>query len=159
MLSVVVLLASSCASIVSKSSYPISINSVPSAATITVTDKKGVEIYKGATPATMNLKSGAGFFTKASYQVKFQLDGYEERIVPINFKLDGWYFGNVVFGGFIGLLIVDPATGAMYKLDTEYLNETLTKSVTAGVEDNEQLRIFGINEIPDSWKDHMVALD
>lgn len=31
--------------------------------------------------------------------------------------MDGWYMGNLLFGGFIGFLIVDPATGAMWKLD------------------------------------------
>lgn len=31
--------------------------------------------------------------------------------------MDGWYIGNLLFGGLIGMLIVDPATGAMYKLD------------------------------------------
>ncbi|WP_174263189.1 CsgG/HfaB family protein [Citrifermentans bemidjiense] len=31
--------------------------------------------------------------------------------------MNGWYWGNIVFGGVIGLLIVDPATGAMWKMD------------------------------------------
>lgn len=30
--------------------------------------------------------------------------------------MDGWYWGNILFGGLIGMLAVDPATGAMYKL-------------------------------------------
>jgi hypothetical protein len=30
--------------------------------------------------------------------------------------MDGWYIGNILFGGVIGFLIVDPATGAMWKL-------------------------------------------
>ena len=30
--------------------------------------------------------------------------------------MDGWYIGNILFGGLIGMLIVDPATGAMYNL-------------------------------------------
>ena len=56
----------------------------------------------------------------------------------------------------IGLLIVDPATGAMYKLDTEFLNETLVQS-TASVQ-KEELKIYTINEIPNEWKRHMVAI-
>ena len=42
-------LATSCASIVSKSSYPISINSTPSEAKITITDRKGVEVFSYGT--------------------------------------------------------------------------------------------------------------
>jgi hypothetical protein len=153
----IIFLFSSCASIVSKSSYPISINSTPSEAKIIITDKKGIEVYSGNTPATMKLKAGSGFFGKAHYQVKFEKDGYDTKTVPVHFKLDGWYFGNIVFGGLIGMLIVDPATGAMYKLDTEFLNETLIKT-TASI-DSQELKIFGINEIPSGWKEHLVLLD
>ncbi len=147
----------SCESIVSKSSYPISINSSPSEASIVITDKKGVEVYAGNTPATLKLKAGSGFFGKAHYQVKFTKKGYDTKTVPVNFKLDGWYFGNLLLGGFIGMLIIDPATGAMYKLDTEFLNETLFKS-TASI-DKVELKVYGINEIPAEWTEHLVLVN
>ena len=149
-------LASSCASIVSKSSYPISINSTPSEAKITITDKKGVEIFTGNTPASLKLNASSGFFSKARYQVKFEKTGYQSKTAPIDFKLDGWYFGNILFGGLVGMLIVDPATGAMYKLDTEFLNETLVPEENIVV--NEGLNVYDINEIPASWKSHLVVL-
>ncbi len=152
-----ILCITSCASIVSKSSYPISINSTPSEAKITITDKKGIEVFKGNTPAIMKLKAGSGFFGKAQYQVKFEKDGYDTKIVPILYKLDGWYFGNIVFGGLIGMLIIDPATGAMYRLDTKFLNETLTKNISTT--DIQELKILGLNEIPSEWEDHLVLLD
>src|SRR5690606_31669 len=114
------ILFSSCATIFTKSSYPLSINSSPNNAKVSITDKKGKEIYLGTTPATVKLKAGAGFFSKAEYQVKFSSPGYEERIVPIIFKLDGWYFGNLLVGGVLGMLIIDPATGAMWKMETNF---------------------------------------
>lgn len=150
-------LFSSCASIVSKSSYPISINSAPSEAKIVIKDKKGIEIFSGQTPATLKLKSGSGFFGKARYQVTFTKNGYDSKTVPVEFKLDGWYFGNLLLGGVIGLLIIDPATGAMYKLETEFLNETLIQS-TASVQ-NEEFKIYALNEIPSEWKNHLVQVD
>ncbi|BAX80037.1 hypothetical protein ALGA_1662 [Labilibaculum antarcticum] len=140
----------------SKSSYPISINSSPSEARIVITDKKGVEVYAGNTPATIKLRAGSGFFGKAQYQVKFTKDGYDIKTVPVNFKLDGWYFGNILLGGVIGMLIIDPATGAMYKLDTEFLNETLSKS-TASI-DKTELKVYGINVIPSAWTKHLVIV-
>ena len=151
-----VLIMTSCASIVSSSSWPISINSSPSEAKISIKDKKGIEIYTGNTPATLKLKSGAGFFSKARYQVTFEKAGYDKKVVPVEFKLNGWYFGNIIFGGPIGLLIIDPATGAMFKLETEFLNETLTKSV-ANVEIKE-LKLLDINTIPSEWKNHLVLV-
>lgn len=93
------MLISSCASIVSKSSYPISIKSSPSEAKIVITNKKGIDIYTGYTPATLNLEASPGFFEKAHYQVRFTKNGYDTKEVPVNFKLDGWYFGNILFGG------------------------------------------------------------
>lgn len=151
------IILSGCASIVSKSSYPISINSTPSGAKITVKDKKGIDVYSGNTPANFKLEAGAGFFSKASYTVTFTMDGYDTRTVPIDFKLDGWYFGNIIFGGLIGILIVDPATGAMWKLDTEFVNETLSKS-SASI-DEPSLKVFGYNAIPSSWKDKLVRIN
>jgi len=125
------MLLSSCASIVSKGSYPVSINSAPSEAKILIKDKKGIEVFSGQTPATIKLRAGSGFFGKARYQVTFSKSGYDTKTVPVEFKLDGWYFGNILLGGLIGMLIVDPATGAMYKLETEFLNETLIQSTVS----------------------------
>jgi hypothetical protein len=119
------ILFSSCASIVSKSSSPISIFSAPSEAKIVIKEKKGIEILSGQTPTSLQLKSGSGFFGKTRYQVTFTKTGYDTKTTPVELKLDGWYFGNLLFGGVIGMLIIDPATGVIYKLETEFLNETL----------------------------------
>jgi hypothetical protein len=151
-----VLLLTGCASIVSKSSWPITINSTPSEAKISIKDKKGIEIYTGSTPATLKLKSGAGFFSKARYQVTLEKVGFDKKVVPVEFKLNGWYFGNIIFGGPLGLLIIDPATGAMFKLETEFLNETLTKS-TASI-DTKELKLLDINKIPTEWKNHLILV-
>ena len=151
-----VILTTSCASIVSKTEYPIAINSTPSEAKITVTNKKGIVVYSGNTPANMMLKSGNGFFSKAVYMVKFEKEGYDVRTVPVEFKVDGWYWGNLVFGGLLGFLIIDPATGAMYKLKTEFLNETLTQS-TADIQ-NPKLEVYSINDIPVEWKNNLVLI-
>ncbi|WP_448790607.1 hypothetical protein [Bacteroides graminisolvens] len=159
LLSGIIILGSSCASIVSKSKYPITINSRPSDAKITITDKKGVTVFSGLTPAMLKLDAGAGFFSKARYQVTFEKDGYVSRTVPVNFKLDGWYFGNILFGGLIGMLIVDPATGAMYKIDTEFLDETLEKENGGVSAKANELRILDINDIPAEWKEKLVAIN
>lgn len=156
-LSGVMLLTTSCASIVSKNKYPLSINSIPSEAKIVITNKKGVEIFSGQTPATVTLKSGSGFFGKASYQVKFEKEGYDSKTVPVEFKLDGWYFGNILIGGLLGMLIIDPATGAMYKLKTEYIQETLLKS--DGLSGKTEFKMISIDEIPNEWKNQLVLLE
>lgn len=157
-LSGLLLFATSCATIVSKSSYPVTINSAPSEAKIVIKDKKGIEVFKGQTPATLKLNAGSGFFSKAHYQVEFSKKGYETMMLPINFKLDGWYFGNILFGGFIGFLIIDPATGAMWKLDTEFINATLIQSESASTIEKKEMKIYSLNEIPAEWKKHLVKI-
>ena len=71
------------------------------------------------------------------------------------FKLDRWYWANILNG--IGLLIIDPLTGGMFKLDTEFLNETLIQS-KASIK-KEELKIYTLAEIPSEWKQYMVKLD
>ncbi len=151
-----VLCAGSCASIVSRSNYAIMINSSPSEANISITDKRGMEVYRGSTPAVVKLRAGSGYFAKALYLVRFDRPGYDTRVIPIEYTLDGWYFGNFLFGGLIGLLIVDPATGAMFKLDTEYVNETLTQSTSAVLK--RELKVYTLAEIPAEWQEHLVRM-
>ncbi|MCD7973189.1 MAG: hypothetical protein LUG18_11090 [Candidatus Azobacteroides sp.] len=151
------ILCSGCATIFTKSSYPVTIASSPSEAKVTITNKKGVEIYTGYTPTALKLKSSEGYFSKAKYQVKFEKEGYETKIVSVDASLEPWYFGNILLGGLIGMLIVDPASGAMYKLDAEFINEMLyKKEETAEITTN---NVIDINEIPEEWKEHLVLIE
>jgi len=147
---------SGCASIVSKSNWPFSVDSNPSGAKVVITNKKGTEVYSGRTPAALKLKSGAGFFSKESYTISLSLDGYETRKVNLECKVNGWYFGNLLIGGVIGMLIVDPATGAMYKLDNTGITENLSRSASAT---STSLNILDKNQIPKSWEEHLVKLN
>lgn len=113
----VILLCFGCASIVSKSSWPVTINSNPSGATVNVKNKHGIAIHTATTPATIVLESGDGYFSSANYSFYFEKDGYSTSMASLSGNMNGWYIGNLLFGGVIGFLVVDPLTGAMYKLD------------------------------------------
>lgn len=152
-------ISASCASIVSKTSYPVTVDSSPRGADVTITNRRGNQVFSGKTPALVKLKSGAGFFTNATYAIKISKEGFTSKTVELRATLNGWYFGNLVFGGLIGLLIVDPATGAMYKLKQTDVNETLQNDAkTASATEMPKLRIYDINEIPESWKNKLVAI-
>ena len=105
-----------CATIVSDSSYPIAVNSSPEGAYFTVTNRDGVEVNRGTTPMTVELKAGGGYFKGQTYTIVLSKDGFEDQTVSVRSTMDGWYWGNILIGGLIGMLIIDPATGAMYKL-------------------------------------------
>ena len=154
---VIAMLFSNCATIVSKSSYPVLVRTTPAGATVIITDKKGRDIYKGTTPAHVTLKAGAGYFSKAEYTVKLSMNGYEEKIVSINFNLNGWYFGNLLIGGWLGMLIVDPISGAMWKIKDPVVNETLLK--TGGLTGNTaELKIMDIKDVAPEMKDQLVRI-
>lgn len=146
----------SCASIVSKSNWPFAIDTNPSGAEVRITNRKGVEIFKGRTPAATHLRSGAGFFTRESYVVTLAMNGYETKKINVECKLNGWYFGNVLIGGLIGFLIIDPATGAMYKLDSTGITEDMIKKASSA---SATLNILDKNTIPQSWESHLVKVN
>ena len=77
---------------------------------------------------TVTLNRGAGYFKPEIYTIKFDKEGYESKEVVVTGQVNGWYFGNIIFGGLIlGMLIVDPNTGAMYSLSTDKVDEALAR--------------------------------
>ncbi len=154
---VVLIFLTGCASIISKSMYPVTINSYPDEANIVVKDEYGRQIYKGKTPATLTLSAGEAYFHAKSYTVTFSKSGYEEQTAVIKAGLDGWYIGNILFGGLIGMLIVDPLTGAMWSLPKELIVTLVEKDLSLNKKER-LLKIVTIDQIPDNLKNKLVRI-
>lgn len=105
---------SGCASIFNGSTQSIVISSVPEGATASVTNRAGMKVHTGTTPVTLTLNRGAGYFKPEIYKVELAMEGYAPQELTVTGTVSGWYIGNVLFGGLIGMLAVDPVTGAMY---------------------------------------------
>jgi len=124
---------SACASIVSDSTYPVTINSTPSNLSYILKDSNRLTIKSGTTPSTVILDAGDGLFTAAEYSIEVTNAKGNKTITNISSTLDNWYFGNLLFSGVLGMLIIDPITGAMYELpesvniDTSYLDSSDTQ--------------------------------
>lgn len=125
-----VALLSGCATIMGSDTHIMPINSTPSDAAITITDETGMEVFKGSTPYTITLKKSNGsYFGKKSYTVKISKPGFETQTIPVTAKASGLYIGgNLIFGGLIGWLIVDPLNGKMYNMSPETINASLSES-------------------------------
>ena len=108
------LLLQGCASILSNSAYPVLIESNPTGAEFVIKNSNGIEVALGQTPATVILESGAGYFKKADYTVQFFKPGFQSQTYRLKSYINGWYWGNVLNP--IGMVLVDPATGAMWRL-------------------------------------------
>ncbi|TXJ01737.1 MAG: hypothetical protein E6Q26_06515 [Acinetobacter sp.] len=137
-----------CASIMSGSTQSLSFQSVPDSANISITNRSGEKVHTGQTPATVTLKKGAGFFKPENYQVKFSKAGYQTQTVAVTGTVNGWYVANLIFGGVIGLLIVDPITGAMYTLSPKDVVATLEANGVAVQKGEKSLTVLMVEDVP-----------
>ena len=130
---ILVLAVSGCASIVSDSRYPVQVNTAPVGVSFEVKNEDNRTVASGVSPSNIMLKSGSGYFNGEEYTFIFTSECNSTSQQILDSELDGWYFGNLIFGGLIGLFIVDPLTGAMFKLpqnvNANLLNSCVTKTV------------------------------
>lgn len=155
------LLVAGCATIVGRSDQLISLNSQPSAATVTITDEKGMAVMTGSTPTTVTLKKSDGsWFGGKTYLVKVAKEGYETQTIQINHQPNGWYIaGNLIFGGLIGWFIVDPLSGAMYNLTPDQINPSLTPVKVSENKTGEQtLTIALLQDVPQELRSKMIKI-
>lgn len=108
-----ILALTACATMMHGSSQDIGISSNPTGATVSVDNQS-----PGQTPYIAHLSR------KDNHVVKLNLAGYAPAELTLTRKTSGWVWGNIVFGGLIGLA-VDAMTGGLYNLTPEQLSATL----------------------------------
>lgn len=85
------------------------------------------------------------------------MDGYTTKEIIVSAKLNGWYFGNIFFGGVIGMLIVDPLTGAMWKISERAVYASLEQVGATSV--TPALTIIDIKDVPETMKKDLIRLN
>jgi hypothetical protein len=153
----IALLFTSCASIVSKSQWPVSLTSSPSGCQVAVKNSSGMVIHQATTPSIVTLPSSAGFFQPAQYQVEFSKKGLPTQTVSLSANVNGWWFGNIIFGGPLGILIIDPATGAMWKLP-ESCNASLSSIATLTNGNGKSIKIVDKASVPANLQQQLIAV-
>lgn len=149
-------LLSGCASIISDSNWPVTIRSTPDNASFSIVNQKGEKVRSGTTPATFNLASGAGYFDGETYTLTFKKAGYQETTAILDTNINGWYWLNILFGGIYGLLIIDPTTGAMFRLPESFTAELGVK-VSLDTTSPEQ-EILSLNDIPAELRSQLIPI-
>ena len=132
MASAVVLALSGCATVFNGKTQAVVVNSVPVGAMALVTNQAGENVHTGLTPVTLTLNRGAGYFRPETYTVTLTKDGFASKQLTFTGTISGWYIGNILFGGLIGMLAVDPITGAMYTFPASVSGTLETKTSGAG---------------------------
>lgn len=165
-LGAILLLLSGCATIFTGDSQTVRFSSEPSAVSFELIDSSGKVIHQGVTPAVVELKRGSGFFQSADLTLRASHGGRTTEM-HLDQKFAGWYLGNVIFGGLIGILVVDPATGAMWSFDEnvhfdledpdantglEILSERTRNPVEGGIS------VLSLDDVPDALRSSLVRL-
>jgi hypothetical protein len=146
-----------CATIVAKSTQTIIVGSVPEGAADTITNASGEAVHSGNTPMSVTLKKGRGYFKPEHYVVRVIKEGFEPQQLKVDGAINGWYFGNIIFGGLIGMLAVDPATGAMYTLAPKDVKATLSTSTVTHNQGERTLTVALVKDRPE-LRDQLVAV-
>ena len=151
------ILLTGCASIVGKDVFPLTINSNPDGASIIIQDERGKKVFTGTTPTTVTLTAGEAYFHAKSYNITFSKPGYAEQYVVVKASLSGWYFGNILFGGLVGVLIVDPITGKMWKLPTD-VSANLSEKLSLN-QKQPTLKILTLNQVPENMRKSLIKIN
>lgn len=119
------LILAGCASIMHGTTQQIAVSSSPTGAKVAV---NGMD--RGVTPVIADLKR------KDNHVIRVTLEGYQPFEMALTRSVSGWVWGNIVFGGIIGLA-VDAISGGLYKLSPEQVTAQLQRAdvqVTTGGE-------------------------
>jgi hypothetical protein len=129
-----------CATIMNGTRQAVSISSNPPGATVIING-----IRSGKTPIFRRLPR------KDDQFIRLELEGflpYEELLIK---ETSGWVWGNIIFGGLIGLAI-DMASGGMYKLNPDFVYGYLEKSgASYMIDDNHIFVVVVLNPDP-TWE-------
>jgi hypothetical protein len=153
------LFASGCASIVHSGNRTITINSEPPGATASVRTEEGEIVHAQKTPCTVSLEPKRGYFKGQSYVLRLEMPGYESTEVPLKATLSGWYFGNLIFGGLIGMLAVDPNTGAMWNIEPSKVERKLNSSQAEVIKNKTGFVVVLASELTEKEKAGMTRLN
>jgi len=121
----ILILTSSCATIMTGKTQEVTFDSEPQGAEVTVNGR-----VIGKTPTTIQLDK------KTDQSVSFKLEGYKTQTRTLETKVSAWFMGNIVLGGFIGST-TDGITGGMHEYSPNQYYITLSK------ENNVSTTIFG----------------
>jgi hypothetical protein len=138
-LSILVLSFANCGTIIHGSKQDVVIVSDPKKAQVNI---DGLNV--GSTPHLARLTR------KNKHLVKVQLDGYLPYEITLKRKLDGWIFGNFLFGGIIGIA-VDAGTGSMYRLTPTDIDAELKTNANSYNKNKDELYLAVVLKPNTNW--------
>lgn len=139
----------SCATIMHGTRQSVGISSNPSNASVWLD-----QTYAGSTPLIIEMSR------RKNHIIRIELDGYQPYEATFSKKLSYWVFGNVIFGGVIGLA-VDAISGGLYMLTPEQIQAELRSNNMAYSKKSDDSYIAVVLKPDPSWQKvgNLIALD
>ncbi len=134
------MLFTSCATIMHGSRQTIGICSNPAHARVAIDGR-----YIGQTPMIVKLTR------KDNHFLRIELDGYMPYEAVFTRQVSGWVFGNVIFGGVIGLA-VDAISGGIYKLTPDQIQAQMCTNQMSCQVDGDNSYFAVVLEADPSWE-------
>ena len=131
---------SACATIIHSGRQEVAFSSTPSGASVQVDNAD-----QGKTPLVAKLSR------KQTHTVAISMPGYKSYEMTLNRKVSGWVWGNIVFGGLIGLG-VDAIGGGMYRLEPEQVSAALATTQASVVQPGDGLFVIATLKPDPSWR-------
>ncbi|HMU66025.1 MAG TPA: hypothetical protein PKE57_02695 [Cellvibrionaceae bacterium] len=148
-----------CSSIVHNGPRQFAINSTPEGAKVSAYRQgSSIATDSGVTPKTFSLSARKGYFSGQPYIIKVEKEGFKPVEVKLKPEISGWYWGNLFFGGLIGMLIVDPATGAMWNLAVDTGDKKLDRAQRKKAAKDPVLVVKLVGETTQAERDKMVPI-
>jgi hypothetical protein len=129
-----------CASIMHGTTQDVGISSSPTGASITIDNGT-----KAQTPFVAKLSR------KDSHLVHLVADGYAPADLTLTKTVSGWVWGNIVFGGLIGLA-VDAMSGGLYNLTPNQLSAALARQSAAVAPTKDGIYVIMVAEPEAGWQ-------
>lgn len=130
----------SCATIMHGTHQKIGISSNPTNAAVWID-----QVYLGVTPMLVDLSRQDNHF------LRIEIPGYLPYDAVFSRQLSGWVFGNVIFGGVIGLAI-DAISGGIYKLTPDQIQAEMRANSFVSNGERGESYIAVVLEADPSWE-------
>lgn len=114
-----------CCSIINGTSQDVPVNSTPTAANVILNGRN-----VGQTPLVLELNRSG------NHTIKIEKEGYETYELKTTKRVNGWIWGNIFFGGAIGL-VIDCIDGAIWQQKPDEITAVLIplKNVDKAIHD------------------------
>ena len=145
----------SCASIFNRTNQPVKVESTPAGLSFEIKDRDDKVVQTGTTPATVTLSTRYGYFKGQTYTITARKGGKVIATKTLNSEITPWYFGNILVGGLLGMVVIDPSSGAMWTLPDSV---NLSSGVLAMATPVGSVKVIALSDLPASQHSKLVRI-